>query len=351
MTKKRTDTGLEQAAASSGSDRKIAPSGQSVRVAATEAEKLKDEWSKAGIGNAFVFGKIMTTRPDLLLELLQYSMPEMNINSIHDIGKELDISLSIDSHGIRLDVSVQDDAGRTIDVEMQLKDEKDIPRRMRYYSGAIDQTILEKGVSYNSLSETVILFITRFDPFGKDFIRYSFRNLCLEDRELELGDGSTKIVLNAMGTRGDVSGELKGFLGLVAGKLPIIEGSFAERVQEQVLIARSNSEWRRQYMEWRMTLLSEREKGREEGRIEGKKEGREEGRIEGREEGRIEGKEEGVRLAQIDLIVKKMRRGLEFPAIAELLEVDEDSIRPVYNAVKASAPDYDSDQILERLRG
>ena len=194
---------------------------------------------------------------------------------------------------------------------------------MRYYSGAIDQTILEKGVSYNSLSETVILFITRFDPFGKDFIRYSFRNLCLEDRELELGDGSTKIVLNAMGTRGDVSGELKGFLGLVAGKLPIIEGSFAERVQEQVLIARSNSEWRRQYMEWRMTLLNEREKGREE----------------------------GVLLNQIDLIIKKMRRGLELPAIAETLEVDEESIRPIYNAVKASAPDYDTDQILERLRG
>ena len=80
-------------------------------------------------------------------------------------------------------------------------------------------------------------------------------------------------------------------------------------------------------MEWRMTLLSERAKGR------------------------IEGKEEGTLLAQIDLIVKKMRRGLELPAIAELLEVDEESIRPIYNAVKASAPDYDTDQLLERLRG
>ena len=45
---------------------------------------------------------------------------------------------------------------------------------MRYYSGAIDQTILEKGISYNSLSETVILFITRFDPFGKDFYQILF---------------------------------------------------------------------------------------------------------------------------------------------------------------------------------
>lgn len=248
-------------------------------VSAPKTVKLNDEWSQVGIGNAFVFGKIMTSRPDLLLELLQYVLPEMNIRSIKVTGREADIQLSIDSHGVRLDVSARDDSGRVIDVEMQLRDEKNIPRRMRYYSGAIDQTILEKGMNYNSLTDTVIVFITIFDPFGKDLIRYSFRNLCLEDRNLELEDGTTKVVLNAAGTQGDVSAELKDFLKLVAGTAIPQKGSFADRVQEQVIVARKNSEWRRQYMEWRMTLLNERWKGREEGRREGKEEGREEGKI------------------------------------------------------------------------
>ncbi|MBP3881072.1 MAG: hypothetical protein J6E40_02690 [Lachnospiraceae bacterium] len=46
------------------------------------------------------------------------------------------------------------------------------------------------------------------------------------------------------------------------------EGSFADRVQKQVYIARRNAKWRKEYMDWEMTLRNEREKGREEGRME-----------------------------------------------------------------------------------
>ena len=201
----------------------------------------------------------------------------MQICSIHDTRKEDDIRLSIDAHGVRLDVSARDNTGRTIDVEMQMKDEKNIPRRMRYYSGAIDQAILEKSMDYSKLTDTVVLFITLFDPFGRDFIRYSFRNICLEDKELELEDGTTKIVLNAVGTKGEASRELKDFLNLVAGSFTYEKGSFADRVQDEVAIARKNSDWRRQYMEWKMTLLNERNKGREEGLEQGRAEGRSEG--------------------------------------------------------------------------
>ena len=296
-------------------------------------DRVRQEWNNAGISNAFIFGKIMTTRPDLLLELLQYSLPEMQIESICDARREVDVKLSIDAHGVRLDVAVHDNTGRMIDVEMQLKDEKNIPYRMRYYFGAVDQTILEAGQEYRALKESVIVFITPFDPFGKDLIRYTFRSICLEDRELELGDGTTGVILNAAGTKGNVSQELKGFLDLVAGISSCEKGSFADRIQEQVIKARQNSEWRRQYMDWKMTLLSERSKGREEGR----------------EEGRKEGREAGTLLKEIELITKKIKRGLELPAIAAELEAEETAIRPIYDAVKASAPDYDSEKILQSL--
>ena len=81
---------------------------------------VSKEWSQAGIGNAFIFGKVMSSNPDLLLELLQISLPELHIQSIRDVRKEVDIKLSIDAHGVRLDVSARDDQGRTFDVEMQL---------------------------------------------------------------------------------------------------------------------------------------------------------------------------------------------------------------------------------------
>lgn len=54
---------------------------------------------------------------------------------------------------------------------------------------------------------------------------YSFRNLCRESPELQLGDGSTKIILNASGTADDVSLELKAFLDYVAGKVVEVQNS------------------------------------------------------------------------------------------------------------------------------
>ena len=289
------------------------------------ADRLRKEWENAGIGNAFIFGKIMTTRPDLLLELLQYSLPEMQIQSICDVRREVDIKLAIDARGVRLDVAVHDNTGRMIDVEMQLKDEKNIPRRMRYYFGAVDQTILEIGEEYRKLRDSVIVFITPFDPFDRGLIRYTFRSICLEDRELELSDGTTGVILNAAGTQGNVSNELKDFLDLVSGLQNYEKGSFADRIQEQVVRARQNSEWRRQYMDWKMTLLSERSKGREEGR------------------------EEGVLLERISTITQKVKRGIELSVIADAMEKDAETIRPIYDAVKAAAPDYDSERILKKL--
>lgn len=84
-----------------------------------------------------------------------------------------------------------------------------------------------------------------------------------------LEDGVTKVVLNAKGQKGEIPEELKEFLQLVAGKPDSVnyqEGSFASRVQRQVIRARHNSEWRRDYVDWEMTLRNEREKGREEER-------------------------------------------------------------------------------------
>ena len=251
-----------------------------------EYENAYEEWSTAGIGNTFLFGKVMTSNPNLLLELLQYSLPEFHIQQIENPEKEADVKLSMDAHGVRLDVITTDDQGRRIDVEMQMRDEKNIPRRMRYYEGSIDQATLEKGQNYNRLGDVVILFITPFDPFdAHGYYKYTFRNTCQEDKELILDDGVTKVLLNAAGHKGNITPELKEFLQLVAGNVDptsYAEGSFADRVQRQVHIARRNARWRKEYMDWEMTLRNEREKGREEGREEGLKEGREEGRMEER---------------------------------------------------------------------
>ena len=281
------------------------------RAVSFRHENEYEEWSTAGIGNAFLFGKVMTANPNLLLELLQYSLPEFHIKQIEDPEKEVEINLSIDAHGVRLDVITTDDQEHRIDVEMQMRDEKNIPRRMRYYEGSIDQTMLEKGRNYNSLGDVVILFITPFDPFdARGYYKYTFRNTCREDKNLVLDDGVTKVVLNAAGNKGDIAPELREFLQLVAGDIDTVryaEDSFADRVQRQVHIARRNAKWRKEYMEWEMTLRNEREKGREEGREEERAKTEEQRKRADAEKERADAAEERIRRLEEQLAL--LQRG------------------------------------------
>ncbi len=88
----------------------------------------------------------------------------------------------------------------------------------------------------------------------------------------------------------------------------------------------------------RKTLADE---AREEGLAEGIKEGIEKGIEKGIEEGEI--------LTKINQIMKKVRKSKSLPTIASELEEEEADIKPIYDAVVASAPDYNIEEIKAKL--
>jgi len=49
---------------------------------------------------------------------------------------------------------------------------------------------------YMHLKKSYTIFICTEDVFGQKRYQYTFRNLCLEDKALELNDGATKIFFN-----------------------------------------------------------------------------------------------------------------------------------------------------------
>ncbi len=100
---------------------------------------------------------------------------------------------------------------------------------------------------------------------------YTFENICREDKDIFLQDGTTKIFLNAKGTMDDVGPELKAFLDYVAGKKPA--DPFVDELEEAVKNARKNREWRHEYMTLAMLKQENYEKGKEEGRAEGRARG------------------------------------------------------------------------------
>ena len=101
-----------------------------------------------------------------------------------------------ETHGARFDIYVKD-SKKVYDIEIQARLKNNLPKRARYYQSLIDCNDLLRGKDYSKLRESYIIFICKNDLFGKGFSRYSFKEICDEDRETELGDATHKIFVNA----------------------------------------------------------------------------------------------------------------------------------------------------------
>lgn len=228
------------------------------------------EWESLEISNDFLFGKVMQD-PELCKELLQRILPDLEIDHIEYPDLQKEIRPDADAKGIRLDVYLKDDKGTVYDIEMQVAPAAALPKRSRYYGSMLDLQMLDKGQHYKYLKPTYVIFICQFDVFGKERHIYTFKNICKEDTDIFLEDGTTKIFLNATGSRDDVSRELKAFLDYVAGKTS--EDSFVERLMESVKRAKQNRKWRHEYMTLLMRDKENFEQGKEQGIEQGKEQG------------------------------------------------------------------------------
>ncbi len=120
--------------------------------------------------------------------------------------------------------------------------------------------------------------------------RYTFENICVEDGEIHLGDGTSKIFFNTKGYVGGDDREVKYFLEYVESNESNLS-EFVRKIEEKIRDIKDNKEWRAEYMN---LLMREREIARdsfEKGRLKGINEGIREGRL----EGIAEGEERGIK--------------------------------------------------------
>lgn len=230
-------------------------------------------WEDLELKDDFMFAKVMRD-PKLCREMLERLL-EIEISDIEYPEEQKTIDLSYDSRSVRLDLYVKDDKSTVYNVEIQTVNTRELPKRSRYYQGMIDLNLIEKGEPYRKLNKSYVIFICTFDPFGEDFYRYTFENICREKKDLTLNDEAVKLFFNTAGTRGNVSPETKAFLKYVGG-IPS-EDAYVKKLQSKIEAAKSNEEWRREYMTLLMRDKENIEKGFQEGMKEGIKEGMKEG--------------------------------------------------------------------------
>lgn len=231
--------------------------------------------SELPLRNDFMFGEVMRTGE--ICQLFLEELLGIHIRRIEFIDKQKDLSDSYTHHGIRLDVYLRDEAGTVFNVEMQSVRNDDLPKRARFYQGAIDRNELPKAVNYDELPESYVIFVCDFDYFhiGKAVgERVSF----LKGTETEYCDGSHVFFLNSHYTEGNASASILEFLDMIRTNdlEKAYETPLGQKAKARVQAVRSDKELEVSYMTIAQKMLDERRMGFREGHAEGRAEGREE---------------------------------------------------------------------------
>ena len=234
-------------------------------------------WEELTIRDDYMF-KLVMKRRRICKKMLEATL-RIRIAKIRYLETEKAIAAPYRSKGIRLDVYVKDEKNTVYNIEMQIRrlEGEALFKRTRYYQSMLDADLLAAGADYDELNKTIIIFICPFAPFGEGRYIYTFENLCMEHKDLELRDGATKIFLNTKGTIGDITDTIKAFLRYVDGV--VTDNSLVQEIEEEIQKVKLEEGERVNYMTFAMKMMEERKEGRREGRREGRKEGQRDERV------------------------------------------------------------------------
>ncbi len=219
--------------------------------------------SELPLRNDFMFGAVMRTRD--ICQLFLEELLGVDIQRIEFIDKQKDLSDSYTYHGVRLDVYLKDEAGTVFNVEMQSTNDEALTRRVRFYQSAIDRSELAKGVSYENLPDSYIIFICDFDYFhiGK---AVGERVCFLKGAETPYEDGSHVFFLNSRYQEGNASKSILEFLDLIRTNdmEKAYETPLGQKAKSRVQAVRSDKAWEVVYMTYAQKMQDERRAERTE---------------------------------------------------------------------------------------
>ena len=224
--------------------------------------------------NDAMFAEVMR-RKDLCIGLLETIFEGRRIRDIvYEDGLSPEaqkyIAFNPGNKSIRMDVYFED--GDTVyDIEIQKADKGNLPKRTRMYSSMMDANMLDKGLEYEELKDSYVIFICMFDPFEKGLARYTFRSICEEAEGLPLGDGRCIMFLNTKGSIGELGADMDAFFGYINGGVESIGtgkdsgNEFVERLDECVLDINGDEDWRQGYMKYELNLIEKYKDGEAKG--------------------------------------------------------------------------------------
>ena len=230
--------------------------------------------------NDLIFRWVME-REENCLAILRVILPELKITAVKRRENEHPVNYLAfdDERGVRFDAIIEDDQERFYDVEMQVANQLGLGKRVRYYQAQLDQETLKKGEDYDDLRESYVIFFCAFDPCGQDRRLYQFHYYEDDDRQLCLPTNSHVILINALGTKGQITPALAAVLD-VMNRRRDNQNPLAVSLVKEIDGYNRDKKRRRALMNLKMRLKDEWRLGLSEGFDQGRAEGKAEGRDE-----------------------------------------------------------------------
>ncbi|WP_428771006.1 Rpn family recombination-promoting nuclease/putative transposase [Treponema sp. HNW] len=222
---------------------------------------MKKKFDELTLADDFMFCKVMRDEA-ICKEFLEMVLAD-KIGKITYLSSQNAVVTGSESKSVRLDLLIKDEAGKSYDIEMQISNEHNIPKRMRYYQAAIDISFLDKGAHYKTLNDSYIIFVCVFDALGKGKPLYTFENICLEDLHTPLQDGTKKIIINAEAFSKVEDAELKGFLEYL--KTGAANTDLTGRIEAMIRTVKQNEQARQEYRFMSAFEMDAREEGIQQG--------------------------------------------------------------------------------------
>ena len=269
--------------------------------------------------NDLIFRWVME-REDNCLAILRAILPELKITAVKRRENEHPVNYLAfdDERGVRFDAIIEDDRERFYNVEMQVANQPGLGKRVRYYQAQIDQETLKKGEDYDDLRESYVIFFCAFDPCGQDRRLYQFHYYEDTDRQLRLSTNSHLILINALGTKGQITPALAAVLDVMNRRRDNVN-PLAVRLVKEIDGYNRDKKRRRALMNLKMRLKDEWKLGLSEGLDQGRAEGKAEGLSQGRAEGLSQGRAEGRDEMTLGLIHALQAQGMPQKQIVEAL--------------------------------
>ena len=282
-------------------------------VMLTEAE-LQKKWESLTFTDNFIFSRVM--HDEHICRQVVELILGVRIGKIRYLSAQDEHKTDPESMRIIMDVFLRDE-NRIINVEVQTGHKKELPKRSRYYQSVADVSTTSTGTKYRDLPENILIFICTFDPFDRDFPRYTFQYICNEDKQLKLKDGSLRIFLNTKATKlSALDQKLQAFYHYLQDG--VAESTLTQQIFNKITTLKNNSIERRSFMTLALKMADLEydayENGFDRGHEAGLQAGLQQGLEQGIEQGAYQNKLETARtFLSMGLSSEQVAQGTNLP--------------------------------------